>query len=128
MFFTPKWVKLLPSHLRHENKDKMRELENLRTQYDIPHEGFAMIMMPPIDKVKTIYPILIGTTNEDHSTILKEFESIGIRIDEDGPEATSILYEILYFYLHLADRVANEYLGTEREEFIDNLVEENRIF
>lgn len=41
MFFKPKWLKLLPEFMRPEEK-KIRELENLRVEFGIPHEALAL--------------------------------------------------------------------------------------
>lgn len=44
MLFRPKWVKLLPSHLRPDEK-RVRELEKLRVEFSIPHEALEMRVM-----------------------------------------------------------------------------------
>ena len=41
MFFKPKWVKLLPSHLRPDKK-RISDLEKLRVEFGIPHDVLAM--------------------------------------------------------------------------------------
>lgn len=44
MLFKPRWVKLLPSYLRPDEK-RIKELENLRVTSDIPHEALTMRVM-----------------------------------------------------------------------------------
>ena len=44
MLFKPRWVKLIPSYLRPDEK-RIRELENLRVTSNIPHEALAMRVM-----------------------------------------------------------------------------------
>lgn len=39
--FTPKWVRMLPEHLRPDSA-KIRALEDLRKRYEIPHEMLAV--------------------------------------------------------------------------------------
>ena len=41
MFFTPKWVKILPDYMRPDG-NKIEQLEKLRIQYNIPHDILAM--------------------------------------------------------------------------------------
>ncbi|GAI08752.1 unnamed protein product [marine sediment metagenome] len=41
MFFKPRWIKLIPSHLRPDKK-RISELEKLRSSFGIPHEDLAM--------------------------------------------------------------------------------------
>jgi hypothetical protein len=44
MLLKPKWVKMLPSYLRPDEK-RIRELENLRVKAEIPHESLTMRVM-----------------------------------------------------------------------------------
>ena len=44
MLFKPKWVKLLPAHLEPDEK-RIRELEKLRIEFNIPHDTLMMRIM-----------------------------------------------------------------------------------
>jgi len=41
MIFNPRWLKLIPNHLR-PGKEEVRRLEQLRAQFNIPHEIFGV--------------------------------------------------------------------------------------
>lgn len=41
MLFKPKWVKLLPAHLR-PDQERVKQLDALRTKYGIPHDALAL--------------------------------------------------------------------------------------
>jgi hypothetical protein len=44
MLFKPKWVKLLPTHLKPDKKC-INDLEKLRVEFGIPHDALAMRVM-----------------------------------------------------------------------------------
>jgi len=44
MFFKPRWIKLIPSHLRPDKK-RLSDLERLRSEFSIPHDALAILII-----------------------------------------------------------------------------------
>lgn len=53
-FFDPKWLKIIPSHLR-PNNFQIEELEKLRKQFDMSHEYVAGYVMQSPGIVKMMF-------------------------------------------------------------------------
>lgn len=72
MLFKPKWVKLLPPHLRPDGK-LLSELEKLRVKVDAPHEALAMrIAISPASTRKVLRQCLANFKLQNPKAAEKE--------------------------------------------------------
>ena len=76
MLFKPKWVKILPSYLRPDEK-RIRELENLRSKTNIPHEALTLrVMSSPVTTRKVENMNLMALRIQNPQTPEKELLKI----------------------------------------------------